>query len=105
MPFPSYVKEDTLVASGRHCCPCHRFCGTKIEVHHIRLENEGGENILENAIPLCFNCHADMTSYDAKHPKDTRRPFLTTRLARECLRRAWKELNRSHPFDLLALFM
>ena len=72
MPFPTAVKEDALVASGRHCCLCHRFCGTKIEVHHIKLESEGGANILENAIPLCFDCHADMTSYDVKHPKGTK---------------------------------
>jgi hypothetical protein len=38
----------------------------------VRLESEGGENIFENAIPLCFNCHADMRSYDAKHPKGTK---------------------------------
>ena len=69
MGFSSKIKEDALVASGRHCSLCHRFCGTKIEVHHIVLESEGGENIFDNAIPLCFDCHADMRSYDAKHPK------------------------------------
>lgn len=80
MSFPPAVKEDALVASGRHCCLCHRFCGTKIEVHHIRLESEGGDNALENAISLCFDCHADMTSYDAKHPKGTK--YTETELKR-----------------------
>jgi hypothetical protein len=69
MPFPPGVKEDALVACSRCCCICHKFCGTKIEVHHIREESEGGENTTENAIPLCFDCHADMRSYDSKHPK------------------------------------
>lgn len=69
MSFPNNVREDALVASGRHCCLCHKFCGTKIEVHHIRLESEGGTSTFENAIPLCFDCHADMTSYDSEHPK------------------------------------
>lgn len=69
MPFPPNVKEDALVACGRCCCLCHKFCGTKIEVHHIQEESEGGDNSLENAIPLCFDCHADMRSYDFKHPK------------------------------------
>ena len=64
MPFDSNVKEDVLVSCGRHCCICHKFCGTKIEVHHIREESEGGDNAAENAIPLCFDCHADMRSYD-----------------------------------------
>jgi hypothetical protein len=72
MPFPANIKEDALVACGRHCSICHRFCGTKIEVHHIKLEGEGGENTFGNAIPLCFDCHADMRSYDAKHPKGTK---------------------------------
>ena len=69
MPFPANVKEDALVACGRCCSICHKFCGTKIEVHHIREESEGGANTADNAIPLCFNCHADMRSYDHKHPK------------------------------------
>lgn len=72
MPFSNNVREDALVSSGRHCCLCHKFCGIKLEVHHIRLESEGGKNTLENAIPLCFDCHADMTSYDKKHPKGTK---------------------------------
>lgn len=72
MPFPPRIKEDTLVACGRHCCICHKFCGAKIEVHHIRLKANDGDNTFENAIPLCFDCHADMTSYDHKHPKGSK---------------------------------
>jgi len=62
-------KEDALVACGRCCSICHKFCGTKIEVHHIREVSDGGNNSADNAIPLCFDCHADMRSYDHKHPK------------------------------------
>jgi len=69
MPFPEQIKEDALVACGRCCTICHKFCGIKIEVHHIREESEGGDNSYDNAIPLCFDCHADMRSYDHKHPK------------------------------------
>ncbi len=69
MPFPQNIKETALVACGRCCCLCHKFCGTKIEVHHIIEESEGGDSSAENAIPLCFDCHADMRSYDYKHPK------------------------------------
>lgn len=72
MSFPLNVREDVLVACGRHCCLCHKFCGTKIEVHHICLESKGGDNTFNNAIPLCFDCHADMTSYDSNHPKGTK---------------------------------
>jgi len=69
MPFPPNVKENALVACGRCCSICHKFCGTKIEVHHIREESEGGDSTADNAISLCFDCHADMRSYDHKHPK------------------------------------
>jgi hypothetical protein len=69
MPFAPDVKEDALVACGRCCCICHRFAGLKLEVHHIREESEGGPNTANNAIPLCFDCHADMRSYDHAHPK------------------------------------
>ncbi|MBE0583889.1 MAG: HNH endonuclease [Desulfofustis sp.] len=69
MGFPPQIKEDALVASGRHCCICHKFCGTKVEVHHIVPRGDGGEDSFENAVPLCFDCHADMRSYDHNHPK------------------------------------
>lgn len=72
MSFPPNVKEDALVASGRHCCICHRFCGIKIEVHHIRPKSKNGPDTLNNAIALCFDCHADMVSYDNDHPKGTK---------------------------------
>lgn len=63
------VKEEALIASKRHCCLCHEFKGLKIEVHHIVHRSEGGKDEFDNAIPLCFDCHGDMRSYDAKHPK------------------------------------
>jgi hypothetical protein len=67
--FPSAVAERVLVACGRHCALCHKFCGLKIELHHIQQRSKGGPDTFENCIPLCFDCHADMRSYDHKHPK------------------------------------
>jgi hypothetical protein len=69
MGFPESVKVQVLVACKRCCCLCETFRGTKIEIHHIKQVAEGGDNTFDNAIPLCFDCHADMTSYDFKHPK------------------------------------
>ncbi len=40
-----------------------------MEVHHIKAHAEGGEDSFENAIPLCFDCHAIVRQYDPKHPK------------------------------------
>ena len=36
MGFSDTVAARALVASGRCCCICHKFCGTKIELHHIK---------------------------------------------------------------------
>jgi HNH endonuclease len=72
MPFSPDVKIRALVACGRCCCICHKFCGIKIECHHIVQEANGGPNTIENCIPLCFDCHADMLSYDDNHPKGTK---------------------------------
>jgi hypothetical protein len=41
MGFPDKIREEALVRSGRHCCLCHKFCGTKIEAHHIKLVADG----------------------------------------------------------------
>lgn len=66
------TKEDALVACRRHCCLCRKFKGMKIEVHHIVQRSEGGSNKFDNAIPLCFDCHGDMRSYDFHHPKGSK---------------------------------
>jgi hypothetical protein len=39
-----------------------------MQCHHIQPESNGGENTIENCIPLCLNCHADQSAYDDKHP-------------------------------------
>ncbi|MBD5092183.1 MAG: HNH endonuclease [Clostridiales bacterium] len=69
MAFSEKVKKDAMVACGRSCCICHKFCGTKMEVHHIIAQYEGGNDDFENAIPLCFDCHAEVKAYNEKHPK------------------------------------
>jgi hypothetical protein len=67
--FPPDVAEQALLDSGRHCCLCHRFCGFKIELHHIVQRAERGEDTYDNCIPLCFDCHAEVKAYNPKHPK------------------------------------
>ncbi|MGQ0603438.1 MAG: HNH endonuclease [Anaerolineales bacterium] len=69
MPFPSDVAERALIDCGRHCCLCHKFCGFKIELHHIIQKSELGEDSYNNCIPLCFDCHAEVKAYNPKHPK------------------------------------
>ena len=72
LSFPKNIADKALVASSRHCCICHKFCGRKIELHHIKHKADGGEDSFENCIPLYFDCHADMGKADPKHPKGKR---------------------------------
>jgi hypothetical protein len=69
MCFSLEVAEELLVKSARCCCLCRKFKGTKIEVHHIVPVADGGSDNFDNGIPLCFDCHADVLSYNTKHPK------------------------------------
>ena len=59
MAFSEDIKIKAMVACGRRCCICHKFCGNNMELHHIKARADGGEDIFQNAIPLCFDCHAD----------------------------------------------
>ncbi len=72
MAFPRKVAEDLLVACQRHCCLCHKPCGVKIEVHHIVPVERGGDDSANNAIALCFDCHAEVEHYNTKHPRGRR---------------------------------
>lgn len=67
--FSQKVADEALTACGRCCCICHKFCATKIELHHIKQQADGGDDTFENCIPLCFDCHSDMGKADPKHPK------------------------------------
>ncbi|PIR43382.1 hypothetical protein COV24_02975 [candidate division WWE3 bacterium CG10_big_fil_rev_8_21_14_0_10_32_10] len=69
MSFTRSDKDKLLAQTRRRCCICYKFCGVKIEVHHIIQEADGGENSLDNAIPVCFECHAEINHYNPRHPK------------------------------------
>jgi hypothetical protein len=67
-PFSEDVKLKCLLWSDRHCCLCEKTCGTDIEIAHIDPKEKGGDNI-DNAIPLCYKCHAEIGRYNREHPK------------------------------------
>ena len=97
MPFSDRVKEQALVSSGRHCCVCHKFCGIKLELHHIVLGSEGGADTYDNCIPLCFDCHADMKSYDHKHPKGLKYTANELKIHRD---KWYQKISRTSLFNL-----
>lgn len=72
MSFSEKIKQDIFVKSARHCCVCHKAKGLNIEIHHIKPKSQGGKDTFENAIALCFDCHADAGHYFAGHPKGSK---------------------------------
>ncbi len=69
MGFNHTEANKLLVSCHRRCCVCHRYCGIKIELHHIQPIENGGDDSIENAIPLCFECHAEVLLYNDAHPR------------------------------------
>ncbi|MBZ5618728.1 MAG: HNH endonuclease [Acidobacteriia bacterium] len=58
MGFQKNESEALLVATGRCCC----ICGLRhsIQLHHITPKEGGGTDDIDNAIPLCPNCHSEV---------------------------------------------
>lgn len=69
MAFSQKIRQEILVLSARHCSICHKSKGIKLEVHHIKPLQQGGTDEINNAIALCFDCHADAGHYFSGHPK------------------------------------
>ena len=40
-----------------------------METDHIRQPGEGGTDSIDNAIPVCFECHAEIHTYNDNHPR------------------------------------
>ncbi len=72
MSFPKEVKLHALIACRRRCALCGKFCGLKIELHHIKQHAHGGKDTFDNCIPLCFDCHSEVRMYNPDHPKGTK---------------------------------
>jgi hypothetical protein len=64
-----FCEEDRiriLLWCDRHCCLCGKPCGTNIAIHHIEQEGENLSDI-DNAIPLCLDCHGKIKTYNPEH--------------------------------------
>jgi hypothetical protein len=97
MAFDRYEVGALLAACHRRCCICHRFCGVKIETDHIRPSADGGDDDIANAIPVCFDCHAEIHSYNPNHPRG--RKFTSEELAKH--KEQWLCICRAKPESLL----
>lgn len=97
MAFNPDQVSDLLARCHRRCCICHRFCGVKMETDHITPQAEAGDDSIENAIPVCFECHAEIHSYNDQHPRG--RKFRPEELRHH--RDQWLEICDEHPDALV----
>ena len=95
--FPKKEVEDLLVQCHRRCCICHRYCGVKMEVDHINQRADSGNDAIENAIPVCFECHAEIHSYNDRHPRG--RKFTAEELRKH--RDQWLTICENKPEVML----
>ena len=92
--FNQVDADDLLVRCSRCCCICHRYCGVKIELDHIIPQADPASNDgIDNAIPVCFECHAEIHSYNDKHPRG--RKFRPEELRKH--RDQWLTLCKQDP--------
>src|SRR6266487_3991474 len=85
--------DDLLAKCHRRCCICHRFCGVKIELDHMLPRADDGSSEIGNAVPVCFECHAEIHSYNDKHPRG--RKFLPDELWAH--KEQWLEICKNRP--------
>ena len=94
MAFNSREADELLALCHRRCCICHRFCGSKMELDHMEQRANGGSDNIENAIPVCFDCHAEIHGYNDNHPKG--RKFHAREL--KLHKKQWLEVCQNKPF-------
>ena len=97
MAFNRSEVSALLAKCHRRCCVCHRYCGVKMETDHIVPRSAGGPDTIDNAIPLCFECHAEIHSYNDSHPRG--RKFTPEELKQH--KEQWLTICRDDPGALL----
>lgn len=56
MAFSEKIKDEVKRKAHFRCCVCRNYF---VEVHHITPQAHGGTDDIENAAPLCPNCHTN----------------------------------------------
>src|SRR5262245_33993057 len=54
MPFSESLKVQVKKMAAFRCCRCHDI---GVDIHHIIPQAHGGTDDIDNAAPLCQNCH------------------------------------------------
>lgn len=93
---PKFKQKDVdalLAECHRRCCICHKLCGVKIETAHIKSDSCD----IKYAIPVCFECHAEIGHYNPKHARG--RKFTEKELIIH--KEQWLTICREQPQVLL----
>jgi hypothetical protein len=69
-----------------------------MEIDHIVQKADGGTDTYDNAIAVCFDCHAEIHHYNPKHPKGRR--FEPGEL--KAHREQWLSLCKNNPVALVS---
>ena len=72
-----------------------------METDHIVPNGEGGTDEIENAIPVCFECHAEIHSYNPDHPRG--RKYTEGELRQH--KNQWLKLCKRTPESLIKSFL
>lgn len=97
MSFKDADVAKLLADCHRRCSICHRFCGVKMELDHIQPRAEDGSDEIGNAIPVCFNCHAETHLYNDRHPRGRKFKAEELRLHKQ----QWLEICAKQPGELV----
>lgn len=68
-----------------------------METDHIVPGEAGGPDTIDNAIPVCFECHAEIHSYNDKHPRGRKFQPDELRLHKE----QWLDICAARPEILI----
>lgn len=85
--FDESVKVKVLLWCNRHCCLCGKQSGIGIEIAHLDPHSSDPDN----AIPLCFDCHAAVGHYNREHPRGRKYSIPELKAGRE---RVYEEHTR-----------
>jgi group II intron reverse transcriptase/maturase len=58
------IREEVLASYDRKCAECGK--ATRLDVHHIQAQRDGGVDEIENLVPLCRICHAKTPSFGGR---------------------------------------
>ena len=82
--FPPAVRLKCLLWCARHCCLCGKNCGLDIELHHLDESLPLPDlNKIDNAIPVCYYCHADLERSKSGSPRGSKYVIAELKARRE----------------------